>query len=301
MREQIDCFIAYIEQVSGLSPETSRAYRSHLCSFASWCQDSGVNGLAPSVSELRRYLAQMHELRYAPRTLAAHLSAIKAFFRWLSIEGLAESDPAGAIAAPKLPDTLPSVLTNSQVEALFSAPDRSKPSGVRDAMMLELLIATGARISEIARLDMRDIDMQQRTARLFGKGSKERIVPLYRSALEAVANYVDSARPELLASHKGQGGGVQTDRLFISDRGKPMDAAALRRRFDRLVRIVGLPSGITPHTMRHTFATELLEGGADLRSVQELLGHASLSTTQIYTHLTPERLKSTLRQAHPRA
>ncbi len=300
MPEQIDRFIAYIEQVEGLSPQTVRAYRSHLQSFESWCRAAGINGLEVSAPELRRYLAAMHERNYAPRTLAAHLSAIKAFFRWLNIQDAAAADPAAALATPKLPDTLPSVLTGSQVEALFATPDTSKATGVRDAMMLELFIATGARISELAQLKVHDIDVQQSTARLFGKGSKERIVPLYRRALEAIETYLETARPELLALGSENGGACQTDRLFISDRGKPMDAAALRRRFDRLARMAGLPSGITPHTMRHTFATELLDGGADLRSVQELLGHSSLSTTQIYTHLTPDRLKTALHQAHPR-
>ncbi len=300
MHKQIDSFLTHIEQVEGLSPETVRAYRSHLEAYADWCRDIKTDVHKVSVTELRRYLAQMHECRLAPRTLAAHLSAIKAFYRWLNIQKLSDSDPAAAIAAPKLPDTLPSVLTETQVEALFSAPDASSSAGVRDALMLELLIATGARISEAARLKVQDIDMQQRTARLFGKGSKERIVPLYQNALEVTKTYLKTARPELLSKAKGEQGGAMTDRLFISDRGKPMDAAALRRRFDRLARIAGLPSSVTPHTMRHTFATELLEGGADLRSVQELLGHSSLSTTQIYTHLTPERLKVTLRQAHPR-
>lgn len=300
MPEQIDRFIAYIEQVEGLSPQTVRAYRSHLQSFDNWCDAAGIDGLEVSAYELRRYLAAMHERDYAPRTLAAHLSAIKAFFRWLTIQDTASADPAAALAAPKLPDTLPSVLTDSQVKALFSAPDTSKASGVRDAMMLELFIATGARISELAQLKVHDIDIRQSTARLFGKGSKERIVPLYRRALEAIETYLETARPELLASGSENSRTYQTDRLFISDRGKPMDAAALRRRFDRLARAAGLPSGITPHTMRHTFATELLDGGADLRSVQELLGHSSLSTTQIYTHLTPDRLKAALHQAHPR-
>lgn len=200
---------------------------------------------------------------------------------------------------PKLPATLPSALTDSQVQKLFSVIDTKDAAGIRDNAMLELFIASGARISELAHLNLSDIDNHERTVRLYGKGSKERIVPLYEKAIEAVDMYVKSARVELLAmnAHKDI---YLTQHLFISNRGRPMDAAALRRRFERLCRLAGLPSNITPHTMRHTFATELLEGGADLRSVQELLGHSSLSTTQIYTHLTPERLKETLHQAHPR-
>lgn len=299
MPDLIDAFIGYISSVEGLSPETVRAYGSHLEAYANWCEKNGIDGLAVSVRQLRRYLSQLREDGAAPRTLAAHLSAIKALYRWLNLEEIIDSDPACALSAPKLPATLPSVLTQEQVEALFKAADPATASGKRDTSMLELFIATGARISELSRLTLGDIDTHNRTVKLFGKGSKERIVPLYRRALREVGEYVSEARPELLAKKKGEP--LRADALFISDRGLVMDAAALRRRFDKLSRAAGLPAGATPHAMRHTFATELLDGGADLRSVQELLGHASLSTTQIYTHLSPERLKSTLHQAHPRA
>ena len=252
-----------------------------------------------SVAELRGYLGDRQRLGDAPRTLAAHLSAIRSLYHWLNIEEIIDKDPAAALQSPKLPSTLPIVLSTSQLDLLFDAVDGSTPGGVRDGTMLELLIASGARISELARLCLNDFDRSHQTLRLLGKGSKERIVPLYNKAFDSLDIYVRQARLALLEkAHCSQS---DTTRLFISDRGRPMDAAALRRKFDLIVRKAGLPAGITPHTMRHTYATELLEGGADLRSVQELLGHSSLSTTQIYTHVSPERLRTAIHQAHPRA
>lgn len=294
----VDDFIVYISRVQGLSPETVRAYRSHLDAYVQWCEWEAIDGLCVSVTELRGYLAERQAAGDAPRTLAAHLSAIRSFYRWLNMEEVIDSDPAAALRSPKLPSTLPIVLSSSQIDSLFGAVEDSTPKGVRDRMMLELFIASGARISELARLCLQDFDRTQRVLRLLGKGSKERIVPLYDRAFDSVDTYIWQARPLLLK--KSASVSLDTARLFISDRGRPMDAAALRRRFDALVRAAGLPTGITPHAMRHTFATELLEGGADLRSVQELLGHSSLSTTQIYTHLTPDRLRDAIRQAHPR-
>lgn len=295
----IDSFIEYISRVQGLSPETVRAYRSHLEAYARWCEREQVEGLSVSVSELRGYLGDRKRAGDAPRTLAAHLSAIRSLYRWLNTEEIIDKDPAAALQSPKLPSNLPIVLSTSQLDSLFGAVDDSAPGGVRDKTMLELFIASGARISELARLCLDDFDRSHQVLRLLGKGSKERIVPLYNRAFDSLDCYVQQARPALL--EKSARLQADTTRLFISDRGHPMDAAALRRRFDALVRTAGLPADITPHTMRHTYATELLDGGADLRSVQELLGHSSLSTTQIYTHVSPDRLRAAIHQAHPRA
>ena len=295
----IDAFIGYISRVQGLSPETARAYQSHLGAYARWCEKERIEGLCVSVAELRGSLGDRQRAGDAPRTLTAHLSAIRSFYRWLNIKGIIDRDPAAALQSPKLPSTLPTVLSATQLDALFEAVDDSAPGGIRDRTMLELFIASGARISELSRICLDDFDRSHQVLRLLGKGSKERIVPLYQRAFDSLDIYIQQARPALIA--KATPPQAKTTRLFISDRGRPMDAAALRRRFDSLVRKAGLPVGITPHTMRHTYATELLEGGADLRSVQELLGHSSLSTTQIYTHLTPERLRAAMHQAHPRA
>ena len=298
--QAIDGFITFIEQVEGLSPETARAYRGHLEAYARWCERAGVDGLDPSSRELRRYLAEMRAAKYSSRTVSAHLSALRSFFRWLNLEGISSNCNVDALIAPKQERTLPGTLTYEQLDALFAAPEQGTSEGLRDAAMLELFYASGARISELAALDVGDIDASEGTVRLFGKGSKERIVPLYRRAVEAVLAYEREGRPQLLA--KGKAGAIPEGRdpLFISARGRAMDAAALRYRFNVLKRRAGLPDDITPHAMRHTFASDLLAGGADLRSVQELLGHASLSTTQIYTHVSPERLKQAVHQAHPR-
>lgn len=215
------------------------------------------------------------------------------------LECRTSSDPAAALVSPKLPKPLPHVLTPAQIDALLSAPDRETPDGLRDAAFLETLYASGARISEIASLTLSRVDLAESTLTLFGKGSKERIVPLYRRAREKLTAYIEQARPVLLGCRKD----IPTEpvqAVFISTRGLPMSADSLRHRFSRHARAAGLPADITPHALRHTFATDLLEGGADLRSVQELLGHVSLSTTQIYTHLTPDRLKGAVKQAHPR-
>lgn len=289
----VDDYIRFISRVEGMSPETVRAYSQHLEVYATWCERAGVDGLAPAPRQLRSYLAHLQSGGLSPRSIAAHLSSLKSLFRWLSFEGVVEVDAVAALASPKLDRPLPKTLGRQQLEALFSAPDDSI-EGLRDRAMLELFFASGARISELAHLKVGDVDIAEATIRLLGKGSKERVVPLYRRAVDAYGAYMESARPRLIK-------GSSADAVFISSRGRPMDSSSLRYRFNVLKRRASLPSDITPHSLRHTFATELLTGGADLRSVQELLGHSSLSTTQLYTHLTPDHLSRALNQAHPRA
>ena len=229
---------------------------------------------------------------------------MRSFYSWLVREGVIESNPAAVVSSPKLPKSLPHVLSQEDVEKLLKCADASTPAGALDAALVELLYASGARIGEVASLDVDRIDFSDKSVRLFGKGSKERIVPLYPAALHALDAYLAHARPVLLANHKG---GLTAEEaadaqraLFINARGARMSERSLRARFEKLLAQAGLAGMATPHTMRHTFATEVLDGGADLRSVQEMLGHASLSTTQIYTHLTPERLREVSLQAHPR-
>lgn len=295
----VDDYIAYVGCVLSLSGHTVRAYEQHLEVFVDWCADHGVDPLAVSVRQLRSYIGDMRSSGLVQRSVAAHLSSIRSFFRWMMMEGVVESNPAEALSFPKAPSTLPVTVSSQQLRLLFDAVDGDTPSGLRDACMLELFYATGARISELASLRLDSFDRATHCVRLFGKGSKERIVPVYHRAERAVDRYVADGRGALLGSSRNLSVGVQTA-LFISDRGRAMDAAALRYRFKALSRKAGLPSDVTPHSMRHTFATDLLDGGADLRSVQELLGHASLSTTQIYTHLSVDRMKGALKQAHPR-
>lgn len=299
-RAAVDDFLAYAAGTVGMSPETVRAYGQHLEAYLGWCRAASVDPLGASVRDLRRYLGTFQAAGYAPTTTTAHLSSLRSFYRWMEEQGIADSDPASAMLSPKLPKRLPQTLRGDELERLFGVPDTARPQGSRDLCMLELLYATGARISELARLDIESVEFGAREVRLFGKGSKERIVPVHQRALAALEVYMRQARPALLAP--GTDGSRPDGRhaLFISDRGKIMNAGMLRYRFDVLCKAAGLPAGVSPHAMRHTFATDLLEGGADLRSVQELLGHSSLSTTQLYTHLTAERLKDALHAAHPR-
>lgn len=295
---QVDDFIVFISCVEGLSPETVRMYGQHLEAYAAWCESRAVDGLDPSSRDLRSYLAEFRLGGRSPSTVAAHLSALRSFFRWLEHSGRRSGAVPLATVAPKQRRSLPHVLSEEELSALFDAPDRSSPAGLRDAAMLELFIATGARISELARLELGDVDVDERQVRFLGKGAKERIVPLYMRAIEVYTDYLEKGRPVLLQVATAEDKARRS--VFVSGRGRAMSSDSLRYRFDVLKGRAGISSDITPHAMRHTFATELLGGGADLRSVQELLGHASLSTTQIYTHLTPNRLKTAVTRAHPR-
>ncbi|MBY4798040.1 tyrosine recombinase XerC [Collinsella sp. AGMB00827] len=297
--DAVDDFISYLSLARIASPETVRAYSSHIEQFIAWLDLKDLDGLEVPPRELRSYLANLSQAGLAPKSIAAHLSSMRSLYRWLVIEDIIQNDPTAALMAPKLPKTLPHTLTATQMDRFLKTPDTSRPDGLRDACFLEFLYASGARISEAANLTIDSFSPGYKTARLHGKGDKERIVPLHRSARLLMEDYLLEARPELLA--KARLPQMHERAVFISTRGRPMTADALRSRFRRLRIEAGVPAGITPHAMRHTFATDLLAGGADLRSVQELLGHASLSTTQLYTHLTPERLQDALIQAHPRA
>ena len=245
--------------------------------------------------EVRGWIAELSAAGYATTTQNRHLSSVRTLYRWLVSRGYTDEDAPATVASPKIAKRLPKTMRDGDVLRLLHACG-SDAVGIRDRAMIELLYATGARISEASGLDVRDIDLAQRQVRLFGKGSKERVVPIYAKSVEAIERYLLTSRSVLAASGK-----ARTNALFLTKQGKRMSAAALRKRFESLVEIAGLDPSLTPHAMRHTFATELLDGGADLRSVQELLGHESLSTTQIYTHLSIERLKEAALQAHPRS
>lgn len=294
-RGLVEDFLASLSIVRNLSPNTVRGYASDLDSFCSWAEREGVQPLRISHRELRYYLMELTRAGYSTKTINRHLSAIRQLYRWLLHEGHTSEDAAAAIASPKLARLLPTTLADRDVRALIDTCDPSTAVGLRDRAAIELLYATGARISELSGIDLQHVDFSQGQVRLFGKGSKERIVPVYAAALDTVRAYLMRARPSLRRN-----GVDDEDALFLSVRGRRMSAAALRVAFERHIAEAGLDSSLTPHAMRHSYATELLGGGADLRSVQELLGHESLSTTQIYTHLSVERLKNATRQAHPR-
>lgn len=292
-------FIRYLAGVRNLSPNTVRAYEGDLEAYCSWLRREGADPLDISHRELRRWLAEQTRARYAASSVDRRLSAVRDLYRWLVHEGVTDKDCVAAIVSPKKAKTLPRTMDAESVDRLLKTCDTSTPEGLRDRCFIELLAATGSRISEASGLDVSDIDVSRRQVRLFGKGSKERIVPLYEAAIQTEQRYVREARPELISRAKGRS--KAGDALYVSTRGNRMSADALRTVFERHVGLAGLDPTLTPHAMRHTYATELLSNGADLRSVQELLGHANLATTQIYTHLSVERLKEATRQAHPRA
>ena len=292
-------FIRYLAGVRNLSPNTVRAYEGDIGAYCSWLRREGADPLGITHRELRRWFAEQSRARYAASSVDRRLSAVRDLYRWLVREGSTDKDCAAALASPKKAKTLPRTMDAASVDRLLDTCDVTTPEGLRDRCFIELLAATGSRISEASGLDVGDVDMARRQVRLFGKGSKERIVPIYEAAIETTERYVGAARPKLLARAKA--GSKAGDALYVSTRGNRMSADALRTVFERHVRLAGLDPTLTPHAMRHTYATELLSNGADMRSVQELLGHANLSTTQIYTHLSVERLKDATRQAHPRA
>ena len=294
---EVGDYLAYLQGVRNMSPNTVRSYETDLKAYCAWVRREGVRPHVVTHRQLRRYLAELSHAGYSSRTLNRHLSSIRGLYRWLVSQELVTADAAAALASPKIGRSLPRTMGDQDVRALIDSCETEGLEGPRDRAFLELLYASGARISEISQLDVGDIDYSQDQVRLFGKGSKERVVPLYPEALKAVSEYAKNVRPQLAARRKGR---EHTKALFVSTRGNRMSAAALRSRFERQVSLAGLDGSITPHAMRHTYATELLSGGADLRSVQELLGHESLATTQIYTHLSVERLKEATRQAHPR-
>ena len=294
----VEQFIEYLSKVRNLSENTLRSYQTDLLAFEQWCSREGVEVAKVDHRNLRLYLAYLKQAQYSAKTLNRHLSSLRGFYKWMQREKLIATDPALALSNPRAPRNLPHTMTDSDVNRLLESCDSSTAVGLRDRAFLEFLYATGARISEVATLKLEQIDLQNGTVRLFGKGSKERIVPLYESAIEWLKKYLRSSRPTLLLKDKT---GRTHSALFISVRGNDMSADSLRKVFSSYLAAAGLDSSLSPHAMRHTYATELLGGGADLRIVQELLGHESLSTTQVYTHLSVDRLKEAAKAAHPRS
>jgi integrase/recombinase XerC len=290
-------FFRYLKVQKNASPHTLTSYRAdieHFLAFAAAKLETDEVTLAAITPILiRAYLANLKDEDYARRTIARKMAAMRSFFRHLCRENAVAENPFQMVRTPKLEKRLPSFLDPAEITALLELPDKSS-LGRRDAAILELLYATGMRVSELAGLAVRDVELGEGYALVYGKGSKERVVPVGRKALAAVKLYLDLARPRLLA-------GVPHDTLFVNSRGGPLTDRSVRRVVDKYVVALALAKHVSPHTIRHTFATHLLNNGADLRSVQELLGHVNLSTTQLYTHVTKERVKSVYSQAHPRA
>ena len=316
-RSALDRFLASLA-ARDASPHTQRSYRTAVERYLDWLTERGTDWRAPSRSELRAYLARL-SATIARSSVAQRLAAIRAFHRFAVREGLAPGDPWGSIATPRLPRRLPRVLELEQVERLISAieaqldeagahddPSRREAAvalALRDRAIVEVAYAAGLRISELASADLASLDLRRGELRVMGKGRKERVGLLGRPAVAAVRAWLDEGRPVLLGRNAAatMSAADAPVELFLNHRGESLGVRGLRFRLDRLCRAAGLPEGISPHTLRHSFATHLLDGGADLRVVQELLGHESLATTQVYTHVSPGRLQAAYAKAHPRA
>lgn len=291
----IDDFLNHLTIERGLSANTVSAYARDLFQFGEFCRKERVDSPKEITEELiATYMARLRQAKLAPRSISRKISALRTFGKYLCREGEVLVNRAAHVDTPKLPRRLPKILPLDEVERLLAAPDTTTPAGIRDRAMLEVLYASGLRVSELVGLNISDVNLQVGFLRCFGKGSKERIVPLGKYAIDYVAQYLALGRPEL--SKKGQNAG-----LFLNSRGGRISRVGFWKLLRRHAAEAGITRPFSPHTLRHSFATHLLEGGADLRAIQEMLGHASLSTTQIYTHVSKERLRQVYKDTHPRA
>jgi site-specific recombinase XerD len=298
------------------SEHTIRSYDTAVGGYLDWLAERGADWRTPSRADLRAYLAKL--VGSGARTsVSQRLAAIRSFHRFAARSGLAAGNPWGGIATPRLPKRLPRVLEVDQIERLLAAiEDPSTAAGVRrrpadpelavaldlrDRAIIEVAYAAGLRISELATATLSQLDLRRGEIRVLGKGRKERIGLLGRPAIAALEAYLEEGRLALVRRGLARGREREPDAVFLNHHGGPLGVRGLRLRIDRLRRAAGLPEGVSPHTLRHSFATHLLDGGADLRVVQELLGHESLATTQVYTHVSPARLQAAYQGAHPRA
>ncbi len=291
---ELDAFCDALWLEDGLGPRSLESYRRDLRQFAHWLASAGRTLPAADTGDIQRFLAD-RTLRQgvAARSLARQLSALKRYYRWLLRQGRRSDDPTLTIEAPRLPRPLPKALGETDVEALLAAPEVESPLGMRDRAMLELLYACGLRVSELVGLPLASLSLDMGVVKVMGKGAKERLVPMGEVAAEALRRYLRESRPLLLS-------GKAVDALFVTERGAAMTRQAFWYLIKRHALRAGIGVALSPHTLRHAFATHLLNHGADLRVVQMLLGHSDISTTQIYTHVARERLKTLHRQHHPR-
>jgi integrase/recombinase XerD len=289
----IDAFIDTVWAEHGLSQNTLDAYRSDLMAVSQWLKGRGGTLAQASREDLLAYLAHAAQQGLKPRTTARQLSALRRFFRYRLREGASDFDPTAQIDAPRIGRSLPKTLSEEDVERLLDAPDAGRPAGLRDRAMLEVLYATGLRVSELVNLRLGQVRLDQGLVMVTGKGNKERLVPMGEAAVDAVQQYLDEGRNELLRRKT-------SDALFPGNRGGAMTRQAFWHNIKRYARVANIRLSISPHTLRHAFATHLVNHGADLRTVQMLLGHADLSTTQIYTHVARERLRKLHAEHHPR-
>jgi integrase/recombinase XerD len=293
-------FLAYLEFERGLSRNTLQAYRTDLLQFGVFLAERGTGAAEASAGDVSEFLAGLAtgngngQPPCSAATINRKAACLRSFYRHLRREEIVEEDPTATLSPPRRGRKLPQVLSYSEVRRLLEAPRGSEPAPLRDRALLELMYACGLRASEVVGLDVTDIDLERGFVRAHGKGSKERIVPLGRQAATAVRRYLQSGRPELV-------GASAEPKLFVNMRGGGLTRQGLYKIIQGHAKAAGLDGKMSPHTLRHTFATHLLSGGCDLRSVQEMLGHADVSTTQLYTHLSNDEIKEVYFRAHPRA
>jgi tyrosine recombinase XerC len=286
MQRYIDKFLRYLEIEKNYSPHTLLNYRLDLADFAQFLGDTAIE--KTDYLTLRKYLAILKEKNLKSRSVYRKISTLRSFFRFLCREGYLKTNPIISLSSPKQDKHLPTFLTEEEITKLIEAAKGEDERGLRDRAILETFYSTGMRISELVGLDTQDIDFIGAVVKVRGKGKKERLLPIGEVALRAIKHYLDNRKKEAQA-------------VFLNKSGRRISDRGVRNIVAKYLRIISLRQGISPHTLRHSFATHLLNRGADLRSVQELLGHANLSTTQIYTHLTTDKLKSVYDKAHPRA
>ncbi len=301
MKEPIESFLNYLKVEKGFSENTLAAYKNDLYQLSSFVEEEGARqGVALSWADFSRqamlsYLLNLKERNYAPTTVARKIAAAKSFFAFMKAEDRVKENPTRDMPSPKIGRSLPKPISISQVRQLLEQPAKlSTPEARRDRAMLELLYASGMRVSELVALDVGDVDIEGGYVRCFGKGRKERMIPIHQQAALAVKEYVEQARPQLVR-------GSEERALFLNLRGDRLTRQGFWQILKGYAKSAGLATDVTPHTLRHSFATHMLNGGADLRSVQELLGHANISTTQVYTHLTSEHVRRVYEKSHPRA
>jgi integrase/recombinase XerD len=290
-------FVAYLEFERGLSRNTLEAYRSDLLQFGRFLDERGVTALTAGPVDIADFLASLGGTDGKPASSATvnrKQACLRSFYKHLRREEILDGDPTANLAAPRKSRKLPQVLTRGEVNKLLEQPTGTEPIALRDQALLELMYACGLRASEATGLAVTDLDLDELVLRAHGKGSKERLVPIGRTAADAVRRYLERGRPQLI-------GTSVEPHLFVNFRGNALSRQGLYKIVQRHARSAGLAGRMSPHTLRHTFATHLLAGGCDLRAVQEMLGHADVATTQLYTHLSSDRLKDVYFDAHPRA
>jgi integrase/recombinase XerD len=291
LRSQTSAFLTFCRIEKGLADNSLAAYSADLERFSAF---AGEGGEILDRDRIRQYLDTLYRAGLSNRSIARHLTTLRSFYGFLVREGRLASDPTEHLGTPKQWQTIPKYLSLEQIETIIQAPDLSRPNGLRDRAMMELLYATGLRVSELCRAGLGDLDLNFGVIRTTGKGNKQRLVPVGTSAIEAVREWIRTGRPAMLK-------GRASRYLFVTARGGCLTRQGFWKLLAGYGRKAGIFHGLTPHVLRHSFATHLLEGGADLRSVQVMLGHADISTTQIYTHVMRSRLRETVDRHHPRA